>query len=58
VVPDEAYAGREWDGKEVGESAEGFRNDGAAIVTFRISDRRLADPRVLSLRELLKAMKP
>jgi len=57
VVPDNAYAGREWDGKEVVKVLKAFESR-RSYRDVPISDRRLADPRVLSLRELLKAMKP
>jgi hypothetical protein len=57
VVPDEAYAGREWDGKEVVKVLKAFESRRSYRET-KLSERELADPRVLSLRELLKAMKP
>jgi predicted component of viral defense system (DUF524 family) len=57
VVPDESYSGREWDGKEVVKVLKAFESRRSYRET-KLSERELADPRVLSLRELLKAMKP
>ena len=56
VVADDAYKGREWDGKEVVKVLKAFESRR----TYRdvpVADRRLADPRVLSLQELLRAMR-
>ncbi len=56
VAADEACADCEWNGKEIVRVLKAFE----ARRSYRdvpLSDRRLADPRVLSLRELLKAMK-
>jgi hypothetical protein len=56
IEQDEAYEGREWHGQEVVKALKDFE----ARRSYRevgISDRRLADPRVLSLRELLRAMR-
>lgn len=55
VVPDVAYADRGWDGKELVKVLKAFESR-RSYRDIPISDRRLADPRVLSLRELLKAM--
>jgi len=57
VVPDDAYTGRNWRGKEVVKVLKAFE-ERRSYRNVPISDRRLADPRVLSLRELLKAIEP
>jgi predicted component of viral defense system (DUF524 family) len=56
VVADEAYTGREWDGKEVVKVLKAFESR-RAYRDVAIADRRLADPRVLSLQELLRAIR-
>jgi predicted component of viral defense system (DUF524 family) len=57
IVSDEVYSELEWDGKKVVEVLRAFE----ARRSYRdgsISNRRLADPRVLSLKELLRAIRP
>lgn len=56
ITPDEAYSTRKWDGKEVVKVLKTFESR-RSYRDVPISDRRLADPRVLSLQELLRAMR-
>lgn len=56
MVPDEAYRTREGDGKEIVKVLKAFESR-RSYRTVPLSDRRLADPRVLSLKELMKALK-
>ena len=56
VEPDAIYAGRKWDGDELWKQIKIF----AARRSYRqinIHNRRSPDPRVMSLQELLRAMR-
>jgi predicted component of viral defense system (DUF524 family) len=56
VEPDAAYTGRKWDGDQLWEQIKSF----AARRSYRqgnIHNRRSPDPRVMSLQELLRAMR-
>ena len=56
VEPDAAYAGRKWDGDELWEQIKIFASR-RSYRQVNIHNRRSPDPRVMSLQELLRAMR-
>jgi hypothetical protein len=53
LEPDNAYEGQQWDGEALVKVLKNFEERQSYR---KVSDRRLADPRVISLKELLKAL--
>ena len=56
VEPDVAYLGRKWDELEVTKQIKAFESR-RSYRRVKTLHRRSADPRVLSLQELLRAMR-
>jgi hypothetical protein len=56
IEADKGYSGRNWDGRLLVAAIKEFEAR-RSYRDKRFSDRRMADPRVMSLRELLTAMK-
>ena len=56
VEPDAAYAGQEWDGDELWQQIKIFASR-RSYRQVNIHNRRSPDPRVMSLQELLRAMR-